>query len=296
MSAGIILVMIQTLLQLRFQFRDMKSLRFGESQNIQDLRHQITIWQRAASSLSAYSKDEDLVRGRLLKKVTRLERQLKKELASGAVPVERYKATLEDLQARFPIRNKPLLYKCAISLVFTVTFFFMHSLPIQNLSLSWTALMGAILMLILADRDDIEVVLSRVEWATLLFFAALFIMMESMVLLGLIEFIGRQIEYVIISVDENSRLAVAILLILWVSSVASGFVDNIPLNTMMVRIAISLSQNKELGLPLQPLVWALAFGAGLGANGTLIGSSSNIVCAGVAEQHGYKFTFMGFFK
>ena len=92
---------------------------------------------------------------------------------------------------------------------------------------------------------------------------------------------------------------------------------------MMVKITISLAQNSALNLPLQPLVWALAFGACLGGrlilkinnqpclvtadiylmivfttlgNGTLIGASANVVCAGVAEQHGYKFTFLQFFK
>jgi len=63
-----------------------------------------------------------------------------------------------------------------------------------------------------------------------------------------------------------------------------------------VKIAISLAENESLDLPLQPLVWALAFGACLGGNGTLIGASANVVCAGVAEQHGYRFTFVEFFK
>lgn len=48
------------------------------------------------------------------------------------------------------------------------------------------------------------------------------------------------------------------------SALASAFVDNIPLTTMMVKIAISLAENESLNLPLQPLVWALAFGACLG--------------------------------
>lgn len=123
------------------------------------------------------------------------------------------------------------------------------------------------------------------------------------------------------AVAEEYQLAVAILLILWVSAIASSFVDNIPLTTMMVRIVCSLAKNEKLSLPLQPLVWALAFGACLGGtfyierdssrflgvdsnlvllfylgNGTLIGSSSNVVCAGVAEQHGYRFTFVQFFR
>lgn len=61
-----------------------------------------------------------------------------------------------------------------------------------------------------------EAVLARVEWSTLLFFAALFVLMESLAELGLIDWIGKQTENVILSVGEDSRLAVAILLILWV--------------------------------------------------------------------------------
>lgn len=88
---------------------------------------------------------------------------------------------------------------------------------IQRLSLGWTALLGAVLLLILSDREDMEAVLARVEWSTLLFFAALFILMESLAVLGLIDWIGKQTETVILSVSEESRLAVAILIILWVS-------------------------------------------------------------------------------
>lgn len=66
------------------------------------------------------------------------------------------------------------------------------------------------------------------------------------------------------SVDQESRLTVAIILILWVSGIASAFVDNLPLTTMMVRVATNLADNRELGLPLQPLIWALSFGACLG--------------------------------
>lgn len=68
--------------------------------NIQELRHEISVWQRAAASLSSYSKDEDLVRETLQKKVNRLKGQLKKRIASGSVPADNYKATLGELQAK----------------------------------------------------------------------------------------------------------------------------------------------------------------------------------------------------
>lgn len=66
------------------------------------------------------------------------------------------------------------------------------------------------------------------------------------------------------SVGPESRLAAAIVLILWISAIASAFVDNLPLTTMMVRIAVDLSNNTDLNLPLQPLIWSLSFGACLG--------------------------------
>ena len=61
-------------------------------------------------------------------------------------------------------------------------------------------------------------------------------------------------------------------------------------------VILQLCSDTNLGLPLQPLIWALAFGACLGGNGTLIGASCNIVAAGIADGHGHGFTFGEFFK
>ncbi|XP_066583327.1 P protein isoform X2 [Prorops nasuta] len=296
MGIGVFLVLIVVYAQLRFVFRDVAVLRFDEPQDVQELRHEIAIWQRAAASLSSYSKDENLVRETLLKKVRRLFSQLKMKLMTGSVALDKYKTTLDELQEKYPIRDTWLLIKSGFVLLFVITLFFLHSVPELNLSLGWTALLGVLLLLILADGEDLDGLMARVEWSTLLFFASLFILMEALSRLGLIAWIGNLTESLILSVSEESRLAVAILLLLWISALASAFVDNVPLTTMMVRIVSSLAENHELGLPLQPLVWALAFGACMGGNATLIGATANVVCAGVAEQHGYKFTFMQFFK
>nr|XP_033201625.1 P protein-like [Bombus vancouverensis nearcticus] len=296
MSIGVILVILVVFAQLRFIFRDIAVLKFAEPRDVQELRHEIAIWQRAAASLSSYSKDENLVRETLLKKVQRLLSQLKKKLITGSVTLETYKTTLEELQEKYPIRDKWLLAKSGFTLIFVITLFFLHSIPNLHLSLGWTALLGVLLLLILADSEDLDGLMARVEWSTLLFFASLFILMEALSRLGLIAWIGKQTEKIILSVNEESRLAVAILLLLWVSAFASAFVDNVPLSTMMIRVVTALAQNNELKLPLQPLVWALAFGACMGGNGTLIGATANVVCVGVAEQHGYKFSFIQFFK
>lgn len=267
MAIPVFLVMIQTYFQLRHMFKNISSLRSSEPKAVQSLRREIAVWHRALTSLSSYSRDEDLVKRTLEKKVVKMNRLLERKLKSAKVPKESYQATLEDLQEKYPIRNKTLLIKSGVVLVFVVSFFFLHAVPdLQKLSLGWTALLGAVLLLILFDTEDMEGIIHHVEWATLLFFAALFVLMEALSELGLIDWIGRQTIKIILSVDEGSRLAVAILIILWVSALASAFVDNIPLTTMMVKIVISLSENEALGLPLQPLVWSLALGACLGGN------------------------------
>uniref|UniRef100_A0A1B6C5S4 Citrate transporter-like domain-containing protein n=1 Tax=Clastoptera arizonana TaxID=38151 RepID=A0A1B6C5S4_9HEMI len=297
MGLGLIFVMLCVYLQLRFFiFRNNKMLCFKEPPDIQELRHEIAIWRKTANSVSSCSKDEDVVRETMMMKIRRLGYELKRKLLSEGVSKKTYTANLEEITNKFKIKNQALLVKSTLILVFVITTFFMSSSSYFNLPIGGTAILGAMLLLMIADIDDIETILSKVEWSTLIFFAALFIVMEALSRLGLIRFIGHQTEEVILLIDKEWRLAAAIMLILWVSALASSFVDNIPLTTMMIRIVISLNQNEELKLPLQPLVWSLALGACLGGNGTLIGSSSNVVCAGVAEQHGYKFTFVEFSK
>lgn len=100
MFPGVILVMIQTYLQLRFKFRNISDLQFKESPEVEELRHEIHVWKRAAASLSSYSKDEELVRQTLMKKVNRLKRNLKKHISTTIEPAVDYKQTLNHLQAK----------------------------------------------------------------------------------------------------------------------------------------------------------------------------------------------------
>lgn len=297
MGVGVIILMITTALHLRFNYKDINSLFFHEPKEIKNLRKNIIVWERASQSISPMSKDANMVRETLIKKVKVLRHDLKKKLAKGIVPTTRYKATLEDMEKAYPIKKKQLLIKSGIVLAFILVLFFVESIPeIHRLSLGWSALLGVILLLIISNRDDMDAMMHRVEWPTLLFFAAMFVLMEAVERMGLIAWIGHGTEEIIRSVSKEYRLSVAIIIIMWVSAITSAFVDSIPVTQMMVKIVVSLAANKTLGLPLQPLVWALAFGPCLGGNGTLVGASANVICAGIAEQHGYKLTFMDFFK
>lgn len=64
------------------------------------MKHELAVWQRAAASVSSYSKDEDAVRDTLLKKVRRLAGELKIKMKSAGVGEEVYKSNLEELQKK----------------------------------------------------------------------------------------------------------------------------------------------------------------------------------------------------
>lgn len=295
MLIGVVLLTLTTNLHLRFNYKDINTLLIHEPKEIKLLKRNIIVWERAAASISPFSKDANLVRETLLMKVKVLRHELKKKLAKGGVEKARYKSTLEDMEKAYPIKKKGLLIKSGVCLMFILGLFLVESIPeIHRLSLGWSALLGVILLLIISGRDDMDAILHRVEFSTLVFFAAMFVLMEAVERMGFIAWIGSGCEDIIKSVSKDYRLAVAIIIIMWVSGLTSAFVDSIPVTQMMLKIVISMAAN--LALPLQPLVWALAFGPCLGGNGTLVGASANVICAGIAEQHGYKMTFMDFFK
>ena len=84
------------------------------------------------------------------------------------------------------------------------------------------------------------------------------------------------------------------ILILWMSAIASAFVDNIPFVATMIPLIKDMG---AMGITnLDPLWWSLALGACLGGNGTLIGASANVVVASLAAQHGQQISFIGFMK
>ncbi|MGH9922506.1 MAG: SLC13 family permease, partial [Nitrososphaerales archaeon] len=92
-----------------------------------------------------------------------------------------------------------------------------------------------------------------------------------------------------------------VLLVVWMSAFASAFIDNIPYAATMIPLIENVSMDPVFASQLSqfatnPLWWALAIGAGLGGNGTLVGASANLVSAGLSEKMGYPITFNAFFK
>ncbi|XP_036087968.1 P protein [Rousettus aegyptiacus] len=300
MFVGICFVLLFCVPLLRLLYWN-KKLYNKEPSEVVELKHEIHVWRLTAQRISPASREETAVRELLLRKVLALEHLLARRLRTFHRQISRedknWEANIQELQRKHRISDGALLAKCLLVLGLVILMFFLSSLvPGVHLGLGWIAVLGAIWLLILADIHEFEIILHRVEWATLLFFAALFVLMEALAHLHLIEYVGEQTTLLIKMVPEDRRLAAAIVLVLWVSAAASSLIDNIPFTATMVPVLLSLSRDPEVRLPIPPLMYALALGACLGGNGTLIAASANVVCAGIAEQRGYGFSFLQFFR
>lgn len=296
MMPAVLLCLVGAYFALRLRYRNPTTLRYADPPEVVEVKHEIEVWKKAYNSLSGYSRDEDTVRAILRRKITILETLLRKKLYDCKVSEDDYRASLKELSNAFKVKNPSLLLKSGVVIGVVILLFFLESIPELELSIGWIAILGAICLLVLADFEDLESVMGRVEWSTLLFFAALFVVMEALSRLDLVWYIVKTTQDLISTVDDDQRLIVALVAVLWISALSSSLIDNIPFTTVMVQVVTDLAAKEEMNLPLQPLVFALALGACLGGNGTLIGASANVVTAGLSEQHGYRFTFFDFFK
>ena len=199
---------------------------------------------------------------------------------------------VEELEAKYGVKDVKMLKASGTVLTLVILGFFLN--PVLHIPVSWVALVGAVVMLLVTDRHELEEPLEKVEWTTLIFFAGLFVLIHSLQHLGVISWIGDQVESAIIYFEEEYRFVAALVIVLWVSAIASAFIDNLPYTITMIPVVLQISDS--LGLDLGPLIWALAFGACLGGNGTLIGASANVVTAGMSEEAGYPISFNEFFK
>jgi len=194
----------------------------------------------------------------------------------------------EALREEYRIKDARLLKICLIILGVTILLFIMHGA--LHMEPSIAALIGAGTLLVLSGTDIVEMLEHEIEWPTLIFFIMLFIVVGGAESTGLIQVIADGVRDL-----SKGSLVIAVILILWVSAIASAFIDNIPFTATMLPIVAYLNQTipgAEGGI----LWWALALGACLGGNGTLIGASANVVTVGIAESLGYPVSFMKYMK
>ncbi|KAJ6624626.1 P protein [Pseudolycoriella hygida] len=291
---GVVLLILQSFVQIRYvTFRKIESLQNEDPIEVSNIKHELEMWKNTDRSISAVSKFDEISRNVIHSRVLLLNEALQRELES----CHRHKHSKERIQRNnpscyflnkkvveidptdedqnheeiarrlekmYPIKNKLLLRQCGTAFAVVICFFFLHSVPyFENISLGWASLLGVCLLLIISNNsDDVKTCLLMVEWSSLLFFATLFVLMESLTKIGLIRVIGEKLADIVKHFSPDNRLAMAVLVVLWVSAFISAFLDNIPLTSMMIKVIVTLSST--LKLPAGPMIWALAFGCGVG--------------------------------
>lgn len=184
------------------------------------------------------------------------------------------------------IKDFKLLKKSGAVLLLTMVGFMLHqSLGLESATI---ALFGAGILLVISKIDP-EEILVEVEWPTIFFFMALFILVGALVEVGIIDSLAiKLIDF------TKGNLFVTAMFVLWVSAIASAFLDNIPFVATMIPLIKSI---EVMGtMPVGPLWWALALGACLGGNGTLVGASANVIVSGILEKRGNKLSFGEYIK
>ena len=132
----------------------------------------------------------------------------------------------------------------------------------------------------IAGGKGVKEIMSRVDYPTLLFFIGLFIVVGGLEQTGILVLIANGIEVV-----SGGNFYIMIAIIIWVSGVASAFIDNIPFAATMVPVISSLAATA--GIPLETLAWALAMGTDIGGSATPIGASANVVGTAAAAKAGH---------
>ncbi|OQY38652.1 MAG: hypothetical protein B6229_05495 [Spirochaetaceae bacterium 4572_7] len=203
------------------------------------------------------------------------------------VSMER-RARIMDFDENASITDKVLLIKSLSVLSGVIFLFLLHS--VTHIEPATVALIGAAILMLLADGEDVEAYFHEVEWSTIFFFIGLFIMVGGLEALGVIEFLAER--YLELTSGDVTLTAESLI---WVSGFLSALLDNIPYVATMLPLVERLGT--EIGPhAIEPVWWSLAIGACLGGNGTLIGASANVVSAGISGRSGYKISFLEFTK
>jgi Na+/H+ antiporter NhaD and related arsenite permeases len=199
------------------------------------------------------------------------------------------KKKLIELNPIEQIKDYGLLKKSLFVLVLILIGFVFHQS--FHLESATVALTGAAFLMFITKEEPEDILLS-VEWPTIFFFIGLFIVVGGLVETG---WINSLAQWAFDVTEGNFKLTA--MLILWLSAIASAFIDNIPFTATMIPL---IHQMGNLGgisqTGLEPLWWSLSLGACLGGNGTLIGASANVIVAGLAEKNGISIRFLQFMK
>lgn len=200
---------------------------------------------------------------------------------------ERNRHAIMELDAAASIRDSNELRRTGPVLVLTVLAFFAHQA--LHIEPATVALSGAALGL-LVTKIDLEETLAGIEWTTLFFFVALFVMVGALEETGAIGHVADAVK----DLTGGERTA-ELFGITWVAALGSGVVDNIPFTTAMIPVVRELQMEAHAGGD-DAYWWSLSLGACFGGNATMIAAAANVAAAGMAERAGTPIGFVTFLK
>lgn len=200
------------------------------------------------------------------------------------VPDERRAAALEETEDRV-ITDPGLLVRALVVTGLTIVGFLLHG--VLGVEAATVALLGATALMLVSGSEP-HTVFKDIEWATIFFFIGLFIMVEALVQTDIVLGIATWL-----SDAAGGNLAVTTMVILWFSGIASAIIDNIPYTATAIPVVHQLVAG---GMDPAPLWWALALGACLGGNLTIVGASANVVVSNMSARAGHRITFWRFLR
>lgn len=169
------------------------------------------------------------------------------------------------------------------SVIFMLAVVLLVTHSMTHLSVAFIGTFIAIITLLAAGKD-IVYLLKKVDYKTLLFFVGLFMVVGGLEQTGVLEIIAEFIGKV-----SGGNVFVMVSIILWVSAIASAFIDNIPFAATMIPVIQSLAATS--GVSLDTLAWTLSMGTDIGGSATPIGASANVVGTSVAAKNGHPITW-----
>ncbi|GAB4429289.1 MAG: ArsB/NhaD family transporter [Anaerolineales bacterium] len=177
------------------------------------------------------------------------------------------------LDSNEALNDRKTIHRVLVVLSIAVFFFFIHhNLHIQPSLIAMTAAAVALVWV----QPNLHETLKRIEWNVLIFFGALFAMVGGLEATGVLHKLAEMIG----GAGNFSPVVFGVITI-WVVAILSAIVDNIPITIALIPVFADL---ESAGINVQPLWWALAFGARFGGNGTIIGSTANVFVASLSER------------
>jgi Na+/H+ antiporter NhaD/arsenite permease-like protein len=173
-----------------------------------------------------------------------------------------------------------VIFLCAVILLVT------HGQT--GLTVSTIGIIAAIATCITAGKKS-KAILRRVDYPTLVFFTGLFVVVGGLEETGILELIATFIHAI-----SGGNITFIVIIIIWISAVASAIIDNIPFSATMIPIIKSLAVTS--GADLSVLAWTLALGTDIGGSATPIGASANVVGIAVASKNGHHISWKQYCK